>query len=98
MPPRNQVREFKEAFGFFNSINSRDTELSVDEIHEVMARFEPHREIEPKVRLLALELSAPPGPGRVRAMRHVILAIWLASKRSAVAALLDTVESSTDTH
>ena len=45
------MREFKEAFGFFNSINSRDTELSVGEIHDVMARFEPHREIDAKVGL-----------------------------------------------
>eukprot|EP01047_Picozoa_sp_COSAG01_P068934 COSAG01_NODE_10076_length_2250_cov_3.924861_5_plen_60_part_00 len=56
-----QVREFKEAFGFFNSINARDTELTVAEIHEVMARFEPHREIEAKVRCS----NSPAGGGWV---------------------------------
>ena len=48
-----QVREFKEAFGFFNSQNSRDTELTVDEIFDVIAKFEtaqPGKEVLPKVR------------------------------------------------
>ncbi len=47
---REQVREFKEAFGFFNAQNPGDTELSADEIFEVMTRFEPHKEIDIKVR------------------------------------------------
>ena len=45
-----QVREFKEAFGFFNAQNPKDTELSADDIFEVMTRFEPHKEIDIKVR------------------------------------------------
>ena len=54
-----QVREFKEAFGFFNSQNSRDTELTVDEIFDVIAKFEtaqPGKEVLPKVR------RSPSGP------------------------------------
>lgn len=45
-----QVREFKEAFGFFNSQNPADTELTADEVFEVMTRFDPHKEVDIKVR------------------------------------------------
>jgi hypothetical protein len=45
-----QVREFKEAFGFFNAQNPRDTELSAGDVYDVMTRFEPHKDIDIKVR------------------------------------------------
>ena len=52
------MREYKEAFGYINSINSRDTELSVDEIHDVMLRFNPDMEIDAKeVAALILEVD-----------------------------------------
>ena len=54
------MREFKEAFGFFNSQNSRDTELTVDEIFDVIAKFEtaqPGKEVLPKVRRSPLPLE-----------------------------------------
>ena len=43
------MREFKEAFGFFNAQNPGDTELTADEIYEVMTRFDPHKELDIKV-------------------------------------------------
>ena len=43
-----QVREFKEAFGFFNAQNPRANELSAHEIFDVMTRFEPHKDLDIK--------------------------------------------------
>ena len=57
---REQVREFKEAFGFFNSQNPADTELTADEIFEVMTRFEPHKEVDIKVRAGRIVLPVSP--------------------------------------
>ena len=43
------MREFKEAFGFFNSQTPGDTELSAEDVFEVMTRFDPHKDIDIKV-------------------------------------------------
>ena len=43
-----QVREFKEAFGFFNAQNTRENELSAGEVLDAMTRFEPHKDLDIK--------------------------------------------------
>ena len=43
-----QVREFKEAFGFFNAQNPRENELSAGEVLDAMTRFEPHKDLDIK--------------------------------------------------
>ena len=52
------MREFKEAFGFFNAQNPRDTELSAHDVYDVMTKFDPHAEVDIKVSLAAREKSA----------------------------------------
>ena len=44
-----QVREFKEAFGFFNSQNRKEPDLTAAEILQVVMKFAPESEVNIKV-------------------------------------------------
>ena len=56
-PMWSQVREFKEAFGFFNAHNPGENELSAHDVYDVMTKFEPNAEVDIKVSARA---SHPP--------------------------------------